>query len=91
MSRRITYDYCDYLRNIIQKHKNLIWLVTYLHVLLNIKRYIQIQINGNEMIFVWYNNKYNKYVCTVDIYIYIYICIYVCIYIYVWQLNQCYK
>ena len=41
MSRRITYDYFDYLRNIIQKHKNLIWPVTYLH-----KRNIKIQING---------------------------------------------
>ena len=46
MSRRITYDYCDYLRNIIHKSKNLIWLVTYLHVLLIIKRNIKIQING---------------------------------------------
>ena len=72
MSRRITYDYCDYLRSIIQKHENLIWLVTYLHVLLIIKRNIKIQINGIEMILLWYNNKYNKYVCTVDIYIYIY-------------------
>ena len=23
------------------------------------------------MILLWYNNKYNKYVCTVDIYMYI--------------------
>ena len=76
MSRRITYDYCDYLRNIIHKNKNLIWLVTYLHVLLIIKRNIKTQIKGIEMILLWYNNKYNKYVCTVDIYIY------------VWQLNQ---
>ena len=70
MSRRITYDYYDYPRNIIQKHKNLISLVTYLHVLLIIKRNIKIQIKGIEMILLWYNNKYNKYVCTVDIYIY---------------------
>jgi hypothetical protein len=53
MSRRITYDYCDYLRNIIQKHKTLIWLVTYLHVLLIIKRNIKIQISGIEMILLW--------------------------------------
>jgi hypothetical protein len=68
MSRRISYDYCDYLRNIIQKHKNLIWLVTYLHVLLIITRNIKIQINGIEMILLWYNNKY---ICT-DEYIFIY-------------------
>ena len=36
-------------------------------------RNIKIPINGIEMILLWYNNKYNKYVCTVDIYIYIYI------------------